>query len=127
LSSSLMSYKIFYLIHLVSLFALVGFGFLAFGAKDLEKKRFILMGAGIAGVLAFVGGFALLGVTKIGFPGWVIVKMFCWLGLAALPGIAFKKVGGSCDASGCCGCKCYGKIALLLVFIAVAMVTFRPF
>jgi hypothetical protein len=34
---------------------------------------------------------ALVATMKVGFPWWIIVKLVCWLGLASISGMAYRK------------------------------------
>ena len=74
---------------------------------------------GVAGLLVLGSGFGLLALMKIPFStGWVIVKIFCWLGLSALAGIAYRRphLRGALSL-----------VALVLLLMATVMVVFRPF
>ena len=50
--------------------------------------------------------------------GWLVVKFFCWLGLAGLAGIAYRRR----ERAGL-----LAWIALILALIAVTMVYVKPF
>ena len=50
--------------------------------------------------------------------GWLVVKFVCWLGLAALSGIAYRRRAQA---------GLLAWIALTLVVVALAMVYFKPF
>ena len=76
------------------------------------------MATGILSLLMLVAGFGLLSKLALGFPGWVIVKLVCWLGLAALSGVAYRSPEKAGALSG---------IAIALVAVALYMVYFRPF
>lgn len=82
----------FYLfIHLVSLVILAGYTFYAFVAPA-ETRKPVLMITGIAALLMLVSGFAL--VTKKGHQWseiWIWAKLVCWLGIAAMSGIAYRR------------------------------------
>ncbi|MBL9188853.1 MAG: hypothetical protein JNK23_15325 [Opitutaceae bacterium] len=112
-----MSPVVYQVLHLVSILVLTGFTFYAFAAPPETRKR-VLMLTGIASLLAFVAGFALLAKFKLGWPGWVFVKMACWLALSALAGFGYRKresVGA------------LSFIATLAIILAVVMVYTRPF
>ena len=53
-----------------------------------------------------------------GWPGWLIVKIVCWLGLSALAGIGYRRRGAAGSLA---------VVALVLAFIAVLMVYTKPF
>lgn len=107
------------LLHIFSLLVLTAHTFMAFGNPDPANRKRTMMITGIAALLMLASGFAMLSLNKIPFAtGWVIVKLFCWLGLSALAGIAFRRphLRGMLSL-----------IALVLVLTAVFMVYFRPF
>jgi hypothetical protein len=92
---------------------LAGYTFYAFSAPIETKKR-VMMITGIASVLAFVAGFAL--ISKMGHKftdGWVIVKLICWFGLSGLAGIGYKRRGAT---------GVLALIAVALVLVALTMV-----
>ncbi len=70
---------------------LTAFLFQAFANPDPKNRKRTAMITGILGLLALVGGFGLVSVMKVGFPWWVIVKLVCWLGLASMSGMAYRK------------------------------------
>ena len=113
-----MSYNIFHLVHLFGLFALTGVTVAACFYSQHATRKKVLMWAGISSLVVFLAGFGLLGIQKIGFPGWIIVKLICWLGLSAIAGISFRKPE---KANLLCA------ISFLLILIALSMVEFRPF
>ena len=107
------------LLHILSLIVLTAHTFMAFANPAPENRKRTMMITGVAALLLFVSGFGMLSINKIPFAtGWVIVKLFCWLGFASLAGIAYRKP------------ECRGmlsKVALVLVAVAIFMVYFRPF
>jgi len=107
------------LLHIFSLLVLTAHTFMAFGNPDPANRKRTLMITGIASLLMLVSGFAMLALNKIPYTaGWVIVKIFCWLGLSALGGIVYRRahLRGT-----------LALIALVLLLVAVTMVVFRPF
>jgi hypothetical protein len=104
-------------IHLSSIIVLLGYTFYAFAAPA-ETRRRVLMITGVASLLILVTGFGMLHRLHLGFPGWIIVKAFCWLGLSAIAGIAYRR-RAQADA--------FMMIAFALAITAVAMVYVRPF
>ena len=106
------------LLHILSLVVLTAHTFMAFANPAPENRKRTMMITGIAALLMFVSGFAMLSLNKIPFAtGWVIVKLLCWLGLAAMAGVAYRKP----DCRGM-----LSKVALVLIAVAVFMVYFRP-
>ena len=83
-----MSPVVYYILHVTSVLVLTGYTFYAFAAPPETKKR-VMMITGIASLLALVGGFGLQAKLQVGFPGWFIVKLVCWLGLSALAGLVW--------------------------------------
>jgi hypothetical protein len=106
-----------HIIHVTSAIGLVGATFYAFaGAPETRKK--VLTWSGIAALLVFLTGLRLW-QQVFGFAGgWVYVKMFCWLGIAALAGIAYRRR----EQAGL-----LIIITLVLVATAVAMAFVKPF
>ena len=109
----------YHILHIFSLFVLTAHTFMAFANPLPENRKKTLMITGIAGLLVLVSGFGLQAKMLVGtFPGWLIVKLVCWLGLMALGGIVYRRPqlrGGLALA------------ALSLILIAIVMVYVRPF
>jgi hypothetical protein len=112
-----MSTTTYLILHLSSIIVLLGYTFYAFAAPAETRKR-VLMITGIASLLVLVSGFGLRERLHIGFPGWIIVKLVCWLGLSAIAGIAYRKRAMA---------DLFMIIAFVLAITAVAMVYVRPF
>jgi hypothetical protein len=112
-----MSITTYHVLHLASIFVLLGYTFYAFAAPAETRKR-VLMVSGIAAVLVAVTGFGMLQKMHLGFPGWIIVKAVCWLGLSAIAGIAYRKRAMA---------DFFMVLAFVLAITAVAMVYVRPF
>ena len=113
-----MRYQLFQVFHVFSVFLLVGVTFAAFAAPHPERRRRSLMWSGICSLLVFVSGFGLLGILGTGFPGWVIVKLLCWLVLSALVSMAFRRPDQV---------KSWLGVTLIVILMAVGMVSFKPF
>ena len=106
-------------LHLLSLAVLSAHTFMAFANPAPENRKRTMILTGIAALLMFISGFGMLTINKIPFAtGWVIVKLVCWLGLAAMAGIAYRRPHLRGLLS---------KITLVLVATALVMVYFRPF
>ena len=112
-----MSPTIYYILHVTSVLVLTGYTFYAFAAAPETRKR-VMMITGIASLLALVGGFGLQAKLGYGFPGWLIVKIVCWLGLSALAGFGYRRRGAA---------GALAVVALLFAFIAIVMVYTKPF
>ena len=104
--------------HLFSVFLLVGVTFAAFAAPQLENRRRSLMWSGLFSLFVVISGFAQLGIMGAGFPGWAIVKLLCWLVLSVVAGIVFRKPNQI---------TAWLVVSLVAIFVAVGMVTFKPF
>ena len=82
-------YKI---LHVFSLVVLTAHTYMALANPDPANRKRTLMITGIASLLMLFSGFGLLARLHPGqFPGWVVVKLVCWLGLTALGGLAYRK------------------------------------
>lgn len=86
-----MKYSIFHLIHLLSVFALVGTVVFAIAKPEQLVRKKVLMYSGISSLVVLITGFGLLGVMKLGVPPWSLVKVAVWLALSLLAGIAFRR------------------------------------
>ena len=108
----------YHILHLLSLIVLTAHTFMAFANPATENRKRTMIITGIAALLMFVSGFGMLTVQKIPFAtGWVVVKLFCWLGLTAVAGVAYRRENLR-------GMLSLG--ALSLIAVAVFMVYFRP-
>jgi len=112
-----MSPTVYHIIHVVSVLVLTGYTFYAFAAAPETRKR-VLMITGIASLLVLVGGFGLQAKLAVGWPGWLIVKIVCWLGLSALAGIGYRRRGAAGTLA---------LIAIALTVVAVVLVYTKPF
>ncbi len=106
------------ILHLFSAFLLVGVTFAACAAPQPENRRRSLMWSGLFSLFVVISGFAQLGIMGAGFPGWAIVKLLCWLVLLVATGIVFRKPNQI---------KAWLVASLVAIFVALWMVTFRPF
>ncbi|MEE2636967.1 MAG: hypothetical protein VYE68_07010 [Acidobacteriota bacterium] len=113
-----MSYQIFLLIHLVSVILLAGVTFAAFAAPEPENRRPTLMVSGVLSLLVFISGFGVMGMMGLGFPGWAMAKVVCWLALSGLTGMAFRMTAHI---------PMLRVAAVAVIVLAVVMVTYKPF
>ena len=113
-----MAYHLFQIVHIFSVIVLTGIVFSALAAPRPENRRVFLMWSGIFALVAFVSGFGLTGLGRVGFPGWVIIKLACWLSLSVLTGLAFRRPEQG---------RRLTTITVLAVLIAVGMVVMKPF
>ena len=112
-----MSPIFYYILHVSSVLVLAAYTFYAFAAP-LETRKRVMMITGIASLLALVGGFGLQAKLGYGFPGWIIVKLVCWLGISALAGVGYRRRGAVGTLA---------LVAIALLIIAVVMVYLKPF
>ena len=112
-----MSPTVYHILHVSSLFVLFGYTFYAFAAPAETRKRVLII-TGIASLLVLIGGFGLISKLLVGFPGWIIVKIVCWLGLSALVGMAYKRRAQA---------NILMLVTLALAITAVLMVYLKPF
>jgi hypothetical protein len=112
-----MNVLVYYILHVISVLVLTGYTFYAFAAAPDTRKR-VMMITGIASLLALIAGFGLQAKLNYGFPGWMIVKLVCWLGLSALAGFGYRRRGAAGTLA---------LVAVLLAGIAVVMVYAKPF
>jgi len=110
-----MSYEIFHIAHLISLFLFVGVGIAALIAPENRKR--LMMLSGIFSLLAVLTGFGLAGMMKVGFPYWVNVKILCWVILSLLPALAIRKPEKM---------PYWWATTIIVILTATAMVTMKP-
>ena len=107
-------------LHILHVFSVIVMGatvfYAAAGAPETRKKT--LMWSGIASVLALATGARMAMGIYHGMPGWVWVKLVCWLGLSAFVGLAYKRRAKA---------GLWITLTLLLVAIALVMVYVKPF
>ena len=112
-----MSPLFYSILHVSSLVVLLGYTFYAFAAPAESRKK-VLMITGVTSLLMLVSGIGLLHKLQLGFPGWAIVKLVCWLGVSAVAGIAYKRRVQA---------DVIMVIAFALAIVAVTMVYLKPF
>ena len=113
-----MNYQLFILIHVTSVILLSGVTFAAFAAPSQDNRRPALMMSGVLTLLVFLTGFGAMGMMGLGFPGWAMVKVVCWLVLSGLTGMAFRMTGQG---------RMLATVAAGVILLAVIMVTYKPF
>lgn len=110
-------YNALHVVHLLSLLGMVGAIFYACAGAP-ETRRKALMWSGIATLLVVATGIRMTMGIYHGMPGWIWVKVVCWLGLAGLVGPAYKRRGKA---------GAFIVVALVLAAIALVMVYAKPF
>ena len=112
-----MSPLFYQILHVVSVLVLTGYTFYAFAAPPESRKKVMII-TGVASLLALVGGFGLQAKLAVGWPGWFIIKLLCWLGLSALAGMGYRRRGSA---------GVLAIVAIVLMIVAVFMVYLKPF
>lgn len=110
-------YNSLHIIHVLSAIVTIGTIFYACaGAPETRKK--ILMWSGIAAVLLLLTGIRMW-QAQYGFAGgWALVKLACWLGLAAFTGLAYRRREKA---------SLWIVLTLVLSAVALVMVYIQPF
>jgi hypothetical protein len=107
-----------HIIHVAAALMLVGYTFFAFAAAP-ERRKHVLTMSGIAALLMLATGFRMWQAQfNFVLAGWVIVKLVCWLGIASISGMAFRRREHAGLLAG---------ITLTLGLIAIAMAYLKPF
>lgn len=111
-------YNALHIIHVAAALMLFGYTFYAFAA-DPSRRKLVLSLSGLAALILLATGLRMW-QSEFGFAvaGWIVVKIVCWLGLAALSGIGFRRRGNP---------GVLAAIALALGTLAVAMAYTKPF
>lgn len=107
-------------LHIIHVFSVLIMGASVFyacaGAPETRKKT--LMWSGIASLLALLTGGRMAQAIYHGMPGWIWVKLVCWLGLSAFVGLAYKRRAKA---------SVWITLTAVLAAIALIMVYTRPF
>ncbi len=112
-----MSPTVYYILHVCAIIVLTAYTFYAFAAPAETRKKTMII-TGISSLIALIAGFGLQAKVVGGFPGWLIVKIVCWLGLSALAGFGYRRRGAAGTLA---------LVAIVLVVVAVVMVYAKPF
>ncbi len=112
-----MSPAFYYVLHVAAAFVLFGITFRAFARPEPATRRGVMMISGIASLVLLVAGVGLLHKLGLGFPGWVIVKLVCWLALSALAGVAYRQPQKAGLLS---------WVAVVIVLVALVAVYMKP-
>ena len=115
--TSTMSPLFYSILHVISVLVLFGYTFYAFAAPAETRKKVMII-TGIASLFVLIGGFGLQAKLSVGWPGWFVVKMVCWLALSALAGIGYRRRGAAGTLS---------AVAVIIAIVAVLMVYLKPF
>lgn len=96
----------------------MAFTFKAFARPEMDLKKSVMMPLGIASLVLLLTGWGMLGIGKMGVPGWALVKTVLMPVFTVLAGMAFRR---RLPES-----KLIGLAALTLVVI-LWLVLFKPF
>ena len=111
-----MKLQIYQVLHVASMVLLTAFLFQAFANPDPKNRKKTMMATGVFATLMLIGGFGLVATMKVGFPWWVTVKLVCWLGLASISGMAYRKPQRI---------PLLSVVVIALILIAIVTVYFR--
>ncbi len=119
----MLSYQIYKILHLVSLFgvfmclgALVIHGMNG-GGKDFAARKWVMISFGVFMVLALTGGFGLLARMEIGMPPWIFGKLVLWLAVGAYMSVIVRKSELA---------KLHWFVLLLLGGIGASLALYKP-
>lgn len=104
--------------HVAAVVVLIAYTFYGFAGAPETRKRVAIV-TGIASLIALLTGIRMWqGMFGFAAMGWVFVKLFCWLALSGLSGVAYRKRGAV-------GLLTF--VVLALAVLALVMVYYRPF
>ena len=107
-----------HIVHLSAVLVMLAFTFYGFAAP-LETRKWVLALTGTAALIVAATGLRMWqGLYDFTILGWIIVKIVCWLGLAGLGGMAYRRR----EQKGV-----FMTLLLGLAILAVAMVYAKPF
>jgi hypothetical protein len=109
--------NLLHVLHVASVVVLLAYTFYGFAAAPQCKKSVMII-TGVATLLILLTGIRMWqGMFNFVFMGWIAVKIACWLALAGLAGIGFRKR----DNAGV-----WMTVLLLIALIALVMVYWKP-
>ncbi len=113
-----MEQQALHFLHILGGLLLVGYTFFAFAGPAESTKKKVMIITGIANLLILLTGVRMW-QSLYGFApmAWIIVKIVCWLGLAAFAGLAYRRR----EKTGT-----YATISVLLLTVIAAMAYFQP-
>lgn len=117
-----MKILVYQILHVSSIVFLIGTVFAIFAGAPESKRKLLSMLVGVLSVLALVGGFGLASAVHgmpnpATWPMWMWGKVVCWLGIAAIGGMAFKRRDKPVAFVG---------LVVVLVLVALILVYTRP-
>jgi uncharacterized membrane protein SirB2 len=111
-------FNLLHLLHVAAALVLMGFTFYALAAPPETRRKTMIWTGSAALVMLLTGLRMWQAVYGFAPAGWLVVKIVCWLGLAALAAIAYRQR----ERAGA-----LAWIAIVLAVTAVAMVYLKPF
>lgn len=106
-----------HIVHVFSVITMIALTIYACAAEPGTRKK-VMTWSGITSLLALLTGLRLWQVMYHFQGGWVVVKIVCWLGIATIAGLAYRRR----EKAGL-----WIFLTLLLTLIALVMVFTRPF
>jgi ABC-type transport system involved in cytochrome c biogenesis permease subunit len=109
---------VLHVVHVAAVLILIGYTFYGFAAPP-ETKRAVLSISGLAALVVVGTGLRMWqGLYGLAPLGWIVVKLVCWLGIAALGGMGYKRRAQA---------GLFLAIVLILAVVAVLMVYTKAF
>jgi hypothetical protein len=117
-----MKILIYQIAHVASMVFLIATVFAIFAGAPESKRKVLSMLVGVLTLLALVGGFGLAtavhGVPNpMNWPMWIWGKFICWLGIAAIGGMAWKRRANPAP---------FLALVTVLALLAIVLVYTRP-
>ncbi len=107
-----------HVLHVAGVLMLAAYTFFAFAAPPETRKRVMVI-TGVATLLVVLTGIRMWQwLFSFQMLGWIFVKLFCWLGLSALTGLAYRKRDQA---------NLLMSIALALLLVGTTMAYLKPF
>ncbi len=121
---SVLSYQIYKILHLVSLFGIfMCLGALVIngmngGGKDFAARKWVMISFSVFMVLALVGGFGLLARLQVGMPTWIFAKLVLWLAVGGYMSVIVRKAEMA---------RVHWFVLLVLGGIGASLALYKPF
>ena len=117
-----MKVMVYQILHVASMVFLIATVFAIFAGAPESKRKVFSMLVGVLTLLALVGGFGLASAVHqlpnpANWPFWMWGKVVCWLGIAAIGGMAFKRRAKP---------AAFVALVVVLSLLAIILVYTRP-